>query len=90
MSMKDAHRSPAERPARGGKERSVAIPEIGAADPPPENPHLMAEHGVLKLELGHACASGKCSDQPDEHVVDEGSQGGDNATCRQRSGGAEF
>lgn len=36
----------------------------------------MAEHGVLKLELGHASASGNRIDQPDEHEVDEGSQGG--------------
>lgn len=36
----------------------------------------MAEHGVLKLELGHASASGDRSDQPDEYEVDEGSHRG--------------
>lgn len=40
-----------ERPARRGEERPVAISKLGAADRAAENLHLVAEHGVLELEL---------------------------------------
>jgi hypothetical protein len=63
-----------DRPARRGEERPVPVAKLGPADRTSEHSHLVAEDGVLELELGHAPASGEASDETNEHEVDEGSQ----------------
>jgi hypothetical protein len=63
-----------ERPARCGEERPVPVAKFGPADRTSEHSHLVAEDGVLELELGHAPASGEASHATNEHEVDEGSQ----------------
>jgi hypothetical protein len=42
---------------------------------PSEHPHLVAEHGVLKLQLRHSSTSAQQPDKANEHEVGEGSQG---------------
>jgi hypothetical protein len=42
---------PGEHPARRGEERPVAVLELWAADRAAEHLHLVAQHGVLQLEL---------------------------------------
>ena len=66
---------PGERSARRGEERSIPVAELRATHAPSEDPHLMAEHGVLELELGQTTASSERSNQPSEQEVQEGSQG---------------
>ena len=66
---------PGEGPARRREERPIGVLQVRASDRPAENFHLVAEDGVLELELGHAPPSGEHADPADEHEVDEGSQG---------------
>jgi hypothetical protein len=66
---------PGEGPARRREERPIGVLQVRASDRPAENLHLVAEDGVLELELGHAPPSGEHADPADEHEVDEGSQG---------------
>jgi hypothetical protein len=42
---------PGGGPARRGGEPPVAVLELGAPNGAVEHPHLVAEHGVLELEL---------------------------------------
>ena len=85
MTMNEAHRSSGEGPARG-EERPVTVLELRAADRPPEDPHLVAQHDVLVLELGDVPASGEDADDADEDEVGEGSQDARDATCHRHSG----
>ncbi len=43
-----------QRPARRGEERPVAVLQLRAPDGPTEDLDLVAEDGILELELGHA------------------------------------
>ena len=45
---------PGEGSARRREERSIAVLHLRASDRPAEDLHLVAEDGVLELELGHA------------------------------------
>ncbi len=66
---------PRKSTACRGEKRPVPVIQIGAADRPPEDLHLVTKDGVLELELGEPPASGERSHEPDEHEVEEGSQG---------------
>ena len=66
---------PGERPARSGEEPPVDLVELRTSDGAPEHHHLVAEDGVLQLELRHVSPAGEHSDKANEHEVDEGSQG---------------
>jgi hypothetical protein len=66
---------PGEGPARRREERPIGVLQVRASDRAAENLHLVAEDGVLELELGNAPPSGEHADPADEHEVDEGSQG---------------
>ncbi len=66
---------PGEGTTRRREERPIAVLQFRAPNGPPENFHLMAENGVLELELGHAPPTCEHSDHADEHEVDEGSHG---------------
>jgi hypothetical protein len=81
---------PGEGPARRGEEPPVAVLELGAPNGAAEHPHLVAEHGVLELELRHAPTSGEPSDEANKDEVGEGSQGARDATDRRQSQVFEF
>lgn len=65
---------PAERSARRREERSIPIAKLRPANRPSEHLHLVAEDGVLELELGDAATSGERPDEANEDKVEEGSQ----------------
>jgi hypothetical protein len=65
----------AEPSACRGEEGSIPIAKIWAMHTPPQNLHLVTEHGVLQLKLGHATGSREHSDQANEHEVQEGLHG---------------
>src|ERR687897_627024 len=65
---------PRQRPARRGEERPVAVLQLWTPDRAAEHPHLVAEGGVLELELRDAPSVGEHSEQANEHEVGEGSQ----------------
>jgi hypothetical protein len=67
---------PRERPARRGEERSTPVAKLWTADRPAEDLHLVAEDGVLELELGDVPTSGERPNEANEDEVREGSQGG--------------
>jgi hypothetical protein len=75
LTMNEAHRSRGEHPARRGEERPIPAAKLRPADRTSEHLHLVAEDGVLELELRHAPTSGEPSDETNEDEVDEGSQG---------------
>ena len=66
---------PGERPARRGEERPIPVAKLRPADRTSEHLHLVAQDGVLELELRHTPTSGEPSDETNEDEVDEGSQG---------------
>ena len=66
---------PREGTTRRREEHPIAVLQFRAPDGPPEDFHLMAENGVLELELRHAPPAGEHSHHADEHEVDEGSHG---------------
>jgi hypothetical protein len=71
---------PGKGSARRGEERPIPVFELRTADRTAEHPDLVAQHGILQLELRHAATSGEQSHQAEEHEVDERSQGGRDAT----------
>ena len=74
MTTNDAHRS-RESARLAAEERSIPMAELRTADRPSENVHLVAEHGVLELELRDAPRTGEHSHEAYEQEVDERSQG---------------
>jgi transposase len=88
--MNEAQRSRGEAPARRREEPPVAVLELGAPNGAAEHLHLVAEHGVLELELRHAPTSGEPSDEANKDEVGEGSQRARDATHRRQSQGFEF
>jgi hypothetical protein len=71
---------PGEYPARHREEDSVAVLELGPTNRAPKHIHLVSKHGVLKLRLRDAPASGQYSHQAHGHDVGEGWQGARDAT----------
>jgi hypothetical protein len=90
VTMNEAQRSRGEAPARRREEPPVAVLELGAPNGAAEHLHLVAEHGVLELELRHAPTSGEPSDEANKDEVGEGSQRARDATHRRQSQGFEF
>lgn len=73
---------PGEGPARRREEHPIPVAKLRPADRPSEHIHLVAEHGVLELELGHAPPSGEQTDETNQEEVCERSQGARDATDR--------
>ena len=80
----------AERAARRGEEGPILVAKFRSPDRASEHLHLVAEDGVLELELRHAPTCGEHPDETDQHEVDERSQGVRDATCQRQSQGTEF
>jgi hypothetical protein len=81
---------PREGPACRREEHSVAVLELGATDRAPKHPHLVAEDGVLQLELRHAPTYGEHSEQANNHEVGEGSQSARMLPAIVNQSGTEF
>ena len=81
---------PRQRPARRGEERPVAVLQLWTPDRAAEHPHLVAEGGVLKLELRDAPSVGEQSEQANEHEVGEGSQGARMLPATLNESGTEY
>jgi hypothetical protein len=50
---------PGQRPAHRGEEGPIPVAKLRPTDGAPEHLHLVAEDGVLKLQLRHAFTSGE-------------------------------
>jgi len=85
VTMNEANRSRESARPRRREEHPIPIAKLRPADRPSEHLHLVAEDGVLELELGDAPTSGERHDEPDERDVDEGSQGAREATYQCQS-----
>src|SRR5918994_6101250 len=81
---------PRQRPARRGEERPVAVLQLWTPDRAAEHPHLVAEGGVLELELRDAPSVGEHSEQANEHEVGEGSQGARMLPATLNESGTEY
>ncbi len=76
---------PAQRAARGGKERTIPVAKLRPVDRASEHLHLVTKDGVLELELCDDPTPGEQPDEAHEHEVREGSQGARDATCQRQS-----
>jgi hypothetical protein len=75
VTMNEGHRSRERaRLAAARNARSLSF-RSGRRTVRLEDLHLVTKDGVLELELGELPTSGERSHEPDEHEVDEGSQG---------------
>ena len=76
---------PAERAARGRKERPIPVAKLRPADRTSEHLHLVTEDGVLELELCDDATPGEQPDEAYKHEIGEGSQGAKDATDQRQS-----
>ena len=85
-----------EKPAHGPDPRflcptrSIPVAKFRTVDSPSEDLHLVAEDGVLQLELRDVPTSGEHSHEANEHQIDEGSQGASMLPTGVDQGGTEF
>jgi hypothetical protein len=63
VTMNAAHRSRREGSARRREERPIPVAKLRPVDRASEHLHLMAEDGILQLELGDAPTSGEHRDE---------------------------